>query len=285
MLAHVLCMGALIGLIVLCTLLPFLPGRHDSLAVPLSVLAQMVAVASLLLVPIGGTWLVSTHRDGGSAGSARSRDIGRGHAITATVVFSTVLVVVCLGAAISGELTLGLLGLVVSLSATWKVISRLRAANWQTTPASTAAPYYLMVVPVGAVLLQLALVAPGIDFSRERAIRNSVPLIADIERYRVTRGEYPRSLLSVWKDYEPGIVGVSQYHYESSGDAYNLFFEQLTRQVGTREFVVYNPLDEQVMTSHDADILQLTPGELAPRRGFYGVQPTSHPHWKLFWFD
>jgi hypothetical protein len=45
---------------------------------------------------------------------------------------------------------------------------------------------------------------------------------------------------------------------------------------GTREFVVYNGDDEQVMTSHAADLLERAPEEI-------GLHPV--PHWKYFWFD
>ncbi|MFN2399892.1 MAG: hypothetical protein ABR543_14835 [Gemmatimonadaceae bacterium] len=73
----------------------------------------------------------------------------------------------------------------------------------------------------------------------------------------------------------------------AEGDAYNLFFEQFTFRLGTREFVMYNPRDQQVMTSHKMDLLQLTPEELAldQTRGHNAVHDAPHPHWKYFWFD
>jgi hypothetical protein len=56
---------------------------------------------------------------------------------------------------------------------------------------------------------------------------------------------------------------------------------------GTREFVMYNPRDQQVMTSHKMDRLQLTPQALAVEqsRGHYAVHDAPHAHWKYFWFD
>jgi hypothetical protein len=67
----------------------------------------------------------------------------------------------------------------------------------------------------------------------------------------------------------------------------NLFFEQLALHFGTREFVMYNPRDQQVMTSHKMDLLELTPQELALEhtRGHNAVHHAPHPHWKYFWFD
>jgi hypothetical protein len=119
-------------------------------------------------------------------------------------------------------------------------------------------------------------------------IANSAELINDIEEYRAANGRYPSSLLAVWKDYHPSVVGIEQFHYAPNRDAYNLFFEQPTflfDNLGTREFVVYNKLDEHVIPSHAHWILVWTPEELEARQGWYTVHDAPSPHWKYFWFD
>jgi hypothetical protein len=148
-------------------------------------------------------------------------------------------------------------------------------------------PVYLIVVPAAAAILQAALAGTATEFGRDRAIRNSARLIADIEQYRAARGHYPPSLLSVNKDYHPSVIGIDRYQYEPSGDAYNLFFEQFTFRLGTREFVMYSPFDQHAMTSHAMDLLQLTPAELEldQTRGHNALHATPYPHWKYFWFD
>jgi len=92
--------------------------------------------------------------------------------------------------------------------------------------------------------------------------------LSDVERYREANGHYPPSLLSVWQDYKPAVKGVEQYHYEPNGDAYNLYFEHLASQLGTREIVMYNKRDEHQMTSHAMDLLLLKPPGLAVQRGY-----------------
>ena len=47
---------------ILCTFLPFLPGRYDSLALSLSVMAQLIGKVGLVLVPVGVLWFVSEYR-------------------------------------------------------------------------------------------------------------------------------------------------------------------------------------------------------------------------------
>jgi hypothetical protein len=47
---------------------------------------------------------------------------------------------------------------------------------------------------------------------------------------------------------------------------------------------MYNPLDEQVLTSHDDDLLRHA-DELEQRRAFHSVEAAPQPHWKCFLFD
>jgi hypothetical protein len=68
-------------------------------------------------------------------------------------------------------------------------------------------------------------------------------LIEAIEKYQQTYGHYPVSLAALWPDYKTGVRGISQYAYEPYGQAYNLFFEQFSDQIGAREIVMYNKLE------------------------------------------
>ena len=57
--SYLLRITAATAFIILCTLLPFLPGPYDSLAVSLSMMAQIFGKVGLLLVPIGAVWVAS----------------------------------------------------------------------------------------------------------------------------------------------------------------------------------------------------------------------------------
>lgn len=278
-LTHGLLMIAATGGIMLGTLLPFLPGHYDSLAGPLSLMSQILGKVGLLLVPLGILWV--------AAGLwSRLSTKQYGSAIAALIASSLVWIIVSLGALVS-SLLLGLGAIALWIYVVSRILPRLKLSKSATPRPTSAVAFYLLIVPVAVAVLQIATVAPAIEFSRNRAIRNSAQLIADIEQYRAANGRYPASLLSVWEDYLPGVIGIKEYHYEPSGDAYNLFFEQVTLRFGTREFVMYNPRDEQAMTSHKFDRLRLTPQELIleQSRGHYAVHDAPHPHWKYFWFD
>ena len=80
-------------------------------------------------------------------------------------------------------------------------------------------------------------------------------------------------------------MGVEKYHYEPSGESYNLFFEQPALAFGTREIVMFNPRDEQQMTSHTMDLLEYPLERLNRARGYYASGDAAHRHWKYFWFD
>lgn len=135
-----------------------------------------------------------------------------------------------------------------------------------------------------ALMLKFAAMPPYVHWSRNRAMDHAAAMIADIERYRARQGEYPVSLQSVWNDYDDGFA-IPRYHYEPSGDSYNLYFEQPSNVFGTREFVVYNPTGTQQFTSHDSDLLRYSGAALEVRRGYYAARDASRPNWRRFLFD
>ena len=278
MIVHVVRIGAATALIMLITLLPFMPGSYDPLAASLSMMARLFGFAGLLLVPIGVLWTASSYW---------RRASGREYtcAMAAVIIWSIISGALSVSAfALSGP-SLGLATLALAAYAAFTLKRRIARFRSPTPGPGSAAGLYLLIVPLVVFLLQQAIVRRAVEFSRNRAIRNAAPLIADIERYRAQRNTYPASLLSVWKDYSPSVIGIDRFHYEPSGDAYNLLFEQPAADLATREFVVYNPRDEQVATSHAMALLQSSPERLARARGYFAVHAAPQAHWKYFWFD
>ncbi len=211
---HLALSSSIAAFLVLCIALPYLPGRHFDGALTISLLAQLVGVAGIVLVPLGAVWLAYRRR---------------------------------------------------------------RDKVW------SAAPLYFLLVPGVALLAQIALAAPLTNRSRDLAVESSADMIRDIELFRARNGSYPVSLYAVWPDYLPGVVGIARYHYEPHGEGYNLAFEQprlLLDDFGVREFVVFNPRDEQAMTSHAMWRLS-QPG----LRGWFAAGDAGAPHWKYFLFD
>ena len=276
MIGHVVLMGALTLLILACRFLPFLPGAYDGFAVTLSGGSQILGFTGLLLVPIGTLWLI--------AESGKHTRLAYCCAI-ASVVASSLVALFLVLAAMSVGVSLGGIALVLwasFVSRMWRGLKRLKPA--ETRPFNPV-PLYLLVVPLVVAPLQWFLIEPATEFSRERAIRNSAALIADIEAYRQARGRYPASLLALHQDYRPLVIGIERFYYELNGDAYNISFEQSSSRVGTREIVMYNPRDEHLAIGHDSDILHWTPEQLRARRGYYEARDARSAHWKYFWFD
>jgi hypothetical protein len=279
MIKHLLGIVLTIAVILLFTFLPFLPGSYDNLAVALSEMAHLFGIVGLVLAPIGLLWLATDR----SSRLAHRRHV---FPLLALLASNPVWLSLYLAAIMHSGLVLGctvLLFWLVLLRKTW-----LRFRRGAETPGGASVlPFYLIVVPVAVALLQLAFVERAVEFSRNRAILNSAPIIAAIEDYRTHNGHYPTSLLAEWPDYLPKVIGIREYHYQPHGDAYNLVFEQFNYRFGTREFVVYNPRDEQVMTAHARDILEFTPEQLVVERtrGHYEQRALPQPHWKSFLFD
>jgi hypothetical protein len=273
----------------LCIVYPFLPGSYDKLAEGISTIAQTFGLVGLLLVPVGVLWLVHEwRRQARKQRGLPGKDRRYGFALTSLIVGSLVALVLSLFAASSTGLSFGLLTLALWGYSVFRWLPRLKQLKNATAETMHPAPLYLILLPVAALILQLVLAAPMTEFSRNRAIMNSAELINEIENYHAAQGRYPDSLLALNVDFPPSVVGIAQYHFARNGDAYNLFFQQprfLLPELGAREIVMYNRLDEHIMPSHDAWILMSTPEELLSRQGWYAVHDTEIPHWKYFWFD
>ena len=275
---HVLWMVAAIAFVLLCTVLPFLPGSYDGFAVTVFLLAQHFAVASLLLVPVGLSWLV--YQITRSRAGSSTPDKSHLFAFAALVVAALVGAFLAFTVAFSSGASLGIVAYAV-----WALLIR---KGWQRVRARTfhtALPVYLILFAPAAASLQRLVADRATDFGRNRAIANSAALIADLERYKASTGRYPVSLLGLHPDYKPLVRGIPQYHYEPNGEYYNIYFEQPSFIWGTREIVMYNPRDEQMMFSHAADRVTYPPRPLAGGGGFYAVKAASQPHWKYFLFD
>lgn len=274
---HIVGVVLIVAGVVVLTLMPFLPGSYDGLAAPVSAMAQIFGKVGLLLVPVGAVWLAAECR----GRLARRRAFARAALMASSIVWAAI----ALGGFVFSGRVLGIGALVFWAYVLWRVWPRLQVLTHVTPARRSALPLYLVAVPVAVLLAQAASAGPAIDFSRARAIRNSAPLIADIERYRATNGHYPVSLLSLLEDYHPDVVGIPRYLYEPSGAAFNLGFEQFTFDLAAREIVLYNPRDEQSISSHNQDLLRLAPADIARQRGFFAAHEAPQPHWKYFRFD
>ena len=281
--------AGIIILIVLCIIYPFLSGGYDGLAMPLSTMAQAFGVLGMLLVPVGVLWLIYELRRQARRRQNLPVKARRYYfALVSVVIASVVAIAIALIALATIGLSFGLLTLTLWLFVIIRLFPTLRSLKNAESERFGPAPLYLIVIPIAALFFQIVLAAPLTASSRNHAIANSRDFIRDIETYHDKYGHYPVSLAAMWKDYYPDVVGVEKYHYLPYGESYNLFFEQprfILDNLGTREWVVYNPDDEQRMYSHTAWFLLLSPEELERSQGWYAVHNASTPHWKYFWFD
>lgn len=276
---HFVLVSGLTLLINLCMIYPFLPGRYDALAVPLSTMVQMFGVAGLLLVPVGALWLIHdvrarNHKKQNLHSADRAYYFAIASLIAASIIVMVVFLFVCLGISIA----LAVLVLALWLYALSRLLPKLKLLKKAEAGNINPLPLYLIIIPLTLLFFQVVLADPLTEFSRNHAIANSNKFVNDIEEYHAKYGHYPVSLAAMWKDYYPDIVGTEKFHYSPFGKSYNLFFEQprfLFNNIGTREWVVYNPNNEHRMFSHTAWFLLLTPEELERSQGWYAVHDQS----------
>ena len=267
---------AIVTGIIAMTFLPFAPGGYDSMAAPLAVMAWILGRVGLLLVLIGLLWLWALSRDR----TARPRWLIR-LSIGTSVLILGIMSVIAFAA--SGSLLLATGAATVATLLVARLARHLR--RHPAAPVPRMMPALITVAPLVVLGIQTIVVDAAATRARNRAIANAAPLIEEIERYRTRRGAYPESLFSIWGDYKPSIVGVERYHYERSGDGYNVIFREPSLDFGMRRFVVYNPLDRQRVTVHEQDRLLLDDAGLdADNAGHTVVRALPQTHWKLFLF-
>lgn len=252
---------------------PFLPGDYDRLAMPVSIMIQVFGLTGLALVPVGILWLVMPK-------------YRFGFAITALIISTFVTLVICLFATLSVGKSLGVCILLLWMFIAVLLVPKIRSLKGQAQNKAYGLPVYLICLPVFTLLLQLALAKPLTQLSRNRAIENAALFISDIENFHTQTGHYPLTLQAQNKDYNPDVAGIEKYQYAPHKKGYNLSFEQprfLLDDFGAREWVVYNPLDENSVYSHTQWLLAAE--EIETGQGWYASENTGHRHWKYFLFD
>lgn len=273
MLMHIFMFAFLTALLAVGTVYPFLRGDYDRLALPISHMIQVFGLIGLALVPVGLLWIaMPRHRFG--------------VAIAALAVSTFVSLILALFAALSVGRSLGILMLLLWAFVFILFVPKVKSIKKRPQQKRGWLPAYLIYFPVFALFLQLAAAPSLTQLSRSRAIENAGRFIRHIEEYHAKQGQYPLTLQAQNKDYSPDIVGVEKYFYAPHRKAYNLSFEQprfLLDKFGTREWAVYNPLDENSVYSHTAWLLPTEQNE--PSQGWYASGDIGLPHWKYFLFD
>ena len=148
MTVHLLCISGATALIVLVTLLPFMPGSYDPFSAPLSVMATVFGFAGLLFVPVGALWtaLARWRR-------VSERECTRS-AVAALIVWSIVSCILSMAAFALVGLLLGVVTLAFATYAEFSLrrrIATIRIAG----PARRRAPaLYLLIVALAVFLVQ-----------------------------------------------------------------------------------------------------------------------------------
>ena len=270
---NIILLLVLTALIALGIAYPFLSGDYDRLAVPISTMIQVFGLVGLGLVPVGSLWLLIPKYK-------------FGFAITTLIIGTFVILIIALFATLSVGKSFGVLTILLWTFSIILLMPKIKSEKLNAENKYNWLPVYLIYLPVFTLFLQLTMAKPLTQLSRNRAIENAYRFIRHIEEYHTQQGLYPLTLQAQNKDYYSDVVGVEKYLYAPHKKSYNLSFEQprfLLDKFGTREWVVYNPLDENSVYSHTAWLLPTNQAE--PSQGWYASGETGHLHWKYFLFD
>lgn len=274
---HFFVIVSLIAIILVGIFLPYIHGDYDFFAVGLSYIFQFAAFISLLFVPLGIIWfLLNLIKGKNTEGVKYPRYIRK----SAFVVKVIIVLASALGAFASNNRFSAIIILAIGFLTLF--IFHKRIKDLYSLPDNIA-PYYFIFIPLSIVFLRLTYLEKVKDNATDFVITQSEQLIQDIEEYKKINGHYPISLLSTIEDYKPLVSGIPRFHYELNGDAYNIYFEQVSNMLGTEEIVMYNKLGEHEMTVHNQDLLRIAPSSIS--RGYHKVSDHPKKDWKIFYFD
>lgn len=262
----------LVAILCAAMLLPYLPGRFDASAATLSFLTRAASYASLLLSPVGLAWMINRRQ---------SRLWHR----TALVLAGLIAFVTAVSAVAVNQLAIGVILGIGAAAFIWRAYRRVRVGSLPVDDGGYSLPFRLALLPILLVTFDATVLPRAAQWSRDRAIEHSVPLITEIESFRQRRGHYPVSLQSLNRDVPTGVVGIERFLYEPNGEAYNLFFVRPHIELDAQEVVMFNPRDEHRFTSHELDLLQYDGEHLDLRRGDRRRTPLRQAHWKSILFD
>jgi len=284
------CLSILIifTILLIVTVVPFLPGKYDPLSIPLATFAQLYSGLGLLTTIPAVLWLLRnikypTDQVGKDSPLLKQRIYLKFYFWSSFLVFLIITLVTALGL----SLLLGIFSLIFLIYFGWTVWKKITGSKSRLL-FSLCLPSALALLPVLLFAIHLLLDKPLTKWSRNRAIQNSYELINEIEQFREKKGGYPPTLNAINKDYSTGVSGIEKYYYTYDGSTYNVYFEQprfLFDRPGTREFVVYNPDDRHLMLSHTVWHMIMAPTQMRNSQGWYESVETGVPHWKSFLFD
>jgi hypothetical protein len=262
-----------VSMLTLGMIYPFLDGDFDRLAIPISTIIQVFGLVGLSFVPIGILWMVIPK-------------YRFGFAMAAIIVSFFITLILALFATLSVGKSFGIVILFIWIIMAILLKPQILKLRVKEGNNLDFLPLSFIGVPIITLILQLILAKPLTELSRNRAIENANRFIRDIEEFKTMRGAYPLTLQAQYKDYFPDVVGVEKYIYAPHRKGYNLYFEQprfLLDRFGTREWVVFNPLDENSVYSHTSWLLPTEQEEAI--QGWYASGNTGQKHWKYFFFD
>jgi hypothetical protein len=98
-------------------------------------------------------------------------------------------------------------------------------------------PFYLVTIPLIALITNSFLTKPISDYSRDYAIKRSETLVASIEEYKRNEGQYPESLHSLKEVPSPFVMGILNFRYNKINESYTLSFSQWL-EFGSLEVIV-----------------------------------------------
>ncbi|MHA4847631.1 permease prefix domain 2-containing transporter [Flavitalea antarctica] len=256
-------------LVAIAPVAPFLPGSTNDFSPGISRFAQTIGYIGLPFLLFGLIWLIIEIRN--KNGQRLNRWTNGYYPSLLTLSPVVLFVPLKLASLILNGDAFSILPLTIIISITAFFIYRIQKLKKKTQYSFNPAPLYIVLIPAIALLSSKFVLEKAAGITRERAIINTEPLIAAIEKYKTENGEYPETLESVIGKYIQDIptfnvMGTRACQYVKRNSSFELTIERLWHWNAT-EVVVYNTLGDTGV------------------KGNYENYPTNHMNWSYYFAD
>lgn len=210
-------------------------------------------------------------------------------AIVATIIITAIYLLLVIGVFLHSGALVGLLVLIPGALGLNMAIRRIRNIRINSDRKMNSTPFYLLTIPLIALITRIYLTEPLSDYSRNYAIKRSEALIASIEEYKNKEGHYPESIQDLEARYlkktpSPFIMGILNFRYNKINDHYSLSFSQWLEIGSLEEIVLYdkNNLRNNLtgaFAKYDYSF------DLCRVKGAFASYDTGHSDWRYYRLD
>jgi hypothetical protein len=276
---HLIRLALINLLLVVCFILPYLPGPSNDIVTAVSLYAQSPGFLGLIVLPIGLIWITFELL------KLRSNDLKYSKisfwlAIIATLLITLIGVLMTVVIIAQFSVFGGIMGSLILIYALIKSVKGIINLRLQPSIRFNVVPVYLFIIPLVSLGARFYMEPSLSTYSRNTAIGQGESLIALIEEYKNKQGYYPSRLSDLGTSPRTHVMGIQPFRYNTTGNDFHLSFSQWVQFGIVEEIVLYDR-----KTAEDVNQAYNYYFDQHRVKGAFASYNTHHTHWRYYLCD